>query len=29
MFVHAHRFILQREGRVWRIYEFEDAGLQP
>ena len=29
MFVHAHRFILQREGRAWRIYEFEDAGVQP
>jgi len=22
-FVHAHRFQLQREGRAWRIYQFE------
>ena len=29
MFMHAHRFILQREGRAWRIYEFEDANVQP
>ena len=22
-FVHSHRFQLQREGRAWRIYQFE------
>ena len=24
-FVHAHRFQLQREGRAWRIYQFEEV----
>ncbi len=23
-FVHAHRFQVQREGRAWRIYQFEE-----
>lgn len=28
-FVHAHRFVLQHEGRAWRIYQFEEADVQP
>lgn len=24
-FVHAHRFQFQREGRAWRIYQFEEV----
>lgn len=24
-FVHAHRFQVQREGRAWRIYQFEEV----
>ncbi len=24
-FVHSHRFVLQREGRAWRIYQFEEV----
>lgn len=24
-FVHAHRFVLQQEGRAWRIYQFEEV----
>lgn len=24
-YVHAHRFELQREGRAWRIYQFEEV----
>lgn len=29
VFVHAHRFVLHLEGRAWRIYQFEEADVQP
>lgn len=29
IFAHAHRFVLQHEGRGWRIYQFEEADARP
>lgn len=29
VFAHAHRFVLQHEGRAWRIYQFEESDARP